>query len=312
MRVAIIINPLSGPRRVAGHGARAARLAGECLQARAIEGRIHLTAYAGHARQIAAEEAARGTEVVVAWGGDGTVNEVGAGLAFSSTALAIVPAGSGNGFGRALGLPRSPADALAVALDGATRTIDVGELGGRLFFNVAGLGLDAAIAHRFSLEPRRRGLRAYVRLAAAELWRYRPERYVLAGDGFRHEGTALIVAIANSPQYGNGAIIAPGARIDDGELDLVVVAPASRLRNMIRARRLFDGTLYRDPGVWRRRTRALRVEGAGSLRFHVDGEPHLGAARLEARIHPRALGVRVGLSPEGVRPASPLPPRGAC
>jgi diacylglycerol kinase (ATP) len=293
MRVAIIINPISGPRRLARYGQRSADLARASLEARGIDGRVHLTEYPGHARLLAAEEVARGTDVVIAWGGDGTVNEVGAALAFSPTALGIVPAGSGNGFGRALGLPRSPAAALATAFEGISRLVDLGEVGGRLFVNVAGLGLDAAIAHRFAEGPRERGLHVYVRLAASELWRHRPGRYVLEGDGFRHEGHALIVAIANSPQYGNGAVIAPGAVVDDGELDVVVVAPASRIGNMLRARRLFTGTLYRDPGVWARRTRAVRIEADAPVLFHVDGEPCVGEGPLDVKVHPRSLVVRV-------------------
>jgi diacylglycerol kinase (ATP) len=299
MRVAIVINPISGPRRVAAYAERAARMAREFLDGRALQGSIHVTRHPGHARSIAADEAARGTDTVIAWGGDGTVNEVGSALAFSGTTLAIVPAGSGNGLSRALGLPMRPSAALATAIDGASRPLDVGEIGGRLFFNVAGLGLDACIAHRFSLAPRRRGFLAYCQVAAAELWRHASERYAIQGEGFEHEGPALIVALANSAQYGNGAVIAPAARVDDGFLDLVVVAPASRIGNMLRARRLFDGSLLRDPAVWTRKVRALSIRAVGDLRFHVDGEPCIASSPIEARVHPGALTIRV---PAGVVP----------
>jgi diacylglycerol kinase (ATP) len=293
MRVAIIVNPISGPRRGARGGPDAAELAQACLAARRVEGEVFRTARVGHARDLAADAVARGIDLVVAWGGDGTVNEVGSAVAFSRSALGVVPAGSGNGFGRALGLPRRPDAALAAVLDGRTRRIDVGEIGGRLFLNVAGLGLDAAIAHRFSEGPRRRGFAVYVWLSLRELWSHQPARYLLEHEAFSRETAALIVAVANSPQYGNGALIAPGARLDDGELDLVVVTPVSGLGNLLRARRLFTGTIDRDRHTWRRRIRALRIESEVPLRYHVDGEPCVSDGPLDVRIHPGALAVRV-------------------
>ena len=106
----------------------------------------------------------RGATMCVAWGGDGTVNEVASALAFTPVALAIVPSGSGNGLARELGVPLDAVSALTVAIDGRDRIIDAGEIEGRLFFNIAGLGLDARIAHRFAVNGlARRGFRWFER-----------------------------------------------------------------------------------------------------------------------------------------------------
>src|SRR3954452_19404262 len=139
MSIVVIINPISGAgadtdareRRIAIVEREAAR--------RGRSATIHVTERPGHAREMASSSAASGAELVVVWGGDGTINEAGAALLGSDTTLGIVPAGSGNGLAAALGLPRDPAAALSAAFDGRTRTIDVGMMAGRPFLNIAGI-----------------------------------------------------------------------------------------------------------------------------------------------------------------------------
>jgi len=161
----------------------------------------------GHARELAAAARRRGVMTFVAWGGDGTVNEVGSALVGSDAALAIVPSGSGNGLARELNLPLDPAAAFDVALDGRSRLIDAGELDGRLFFNIAGLGLDACIAHRFAESGlERRGFLRYLELAAREVTSFTPIDYELTTDGRQQRVRPLLIALANGRQYGNGAL----------------------------------------------------------------------------------------------------------
>ena len=237
--------------------------------------------------------AARAT-LVCAWGGDGTVNEVAQAVAGTDTALGIVPAGSGNGLARELGLPRDPVRAFHVALGGRERMIDVGEVDGRLFVNLAGIGLDAEVTARFN--QRRggpRGLWPYVAIGIRELFRSRPRRYTLRiREGTWHE-PALAIVCANGRQYGGGAVIAPRARLDDGQLDLVVVAPRSPLRALWDARHLFRGTLDRAPGVRTARVTEAEIAGPEPMLVHVDGEAVLGGPVVTVRVRPGALRVRV-------------------
>ncbi len=284
MQTLVIINPIAG-RHQSTAGARADL-------ARRVLGRhadVALTERAGHAEHLARQAAAEGYEVVFAWGGDGTINEVARGLASSDTALALVPAGSGNGLARSLGVPLRPDAALAHALRCSTRRIDAGSLGGRFFINVAGVGLDAEVAARFGRPGARRGPLPYVSIALQTGFRYRPLQYTIHLGDDRLEARALLIVLANSPQYGNGAIVAPDASVDDGLLDLVVVHDRSIVGRLASAGRLFTRSLHRAPGVVMRRVTRVRIEANVPLRFHADGDAFEGGPHLEGSVQPGAL-----------------------
>lgn len=292
--VAVVVNPVAGVWRAGTGGAARVALARRLLEAAGVAGTVRVTRGPGDAAALARAAVARGAALVVAWGGDGTVNEVAGVLAGQPAALGIVPAGSGNGLARALGLPRRPAAALRVALSGPERRVDVGELGGHRFVNVAGVGFDAHVAARFNARPAgRRGPAPYFALVAREVFRYRPRTYRLRLEDESLELAALLIAWANAPRYGGLAQIAPDARPDDGVLDLVAVAARAPLRLLWEARRLFWGGLRDAPGVFRRRCRTLEVAGEPPLAFHVDGEPLAGGGLLRGRVHAGALRVRV-------------------
>jgi diacylglycerol kinase family enzyme len=244
----------------------------------------------GHARELAAAAAARGARLVVAWGGDGTVNEVASAITFGPAALGIVPSGSGNGLARDLGVSRRPEDALNQAFRASPRSIDVGEIGGRLFFNLAGIGFDAHVASCFDRDATaRRGLANYVRISVRELLAYQTETYRIGG-GARQ---ALLITIANGSQFGNGIRIAPGARLDDGKLELVVFEEVSRVRTFGALPRLFADRARGTRGYSIEPIERATIECDRPMLFHVDGEPIQGAARLDVRIHPGALRVCV-------------------
>lgn len=298
--VSVIINPIAGTGGRAGVAQARAMQATALLEARGITVDVCVSARPGHARDLVAAALQRGASMVVAWGGDGTVNEVASALAFRDAALAIVPSGSGNGLARELGIPFDPAAAFTVAFDGHDRVIDAGELDGRLFFNVAGIGLDAEVAHQFAAGGlTRRGLARYIEITARQLWAYQPEAYTIEIDGIAMQQTSLIVALANARQYGNGAIIAPGARVDDGQLDVVVVAARSPWRVLVQVPRIFLGQIARVPGVTILKAREVSITSARPIRYHVDGEPCAGGPRLTGRARPAALRVKVPARMEG-------------
>ena len=294
MSIAVIINPISGGARRDAARARS-ELAAGVLSSIAEEGEVLVTARKGHARELALGAIARGCRLIVAWGGDGTVNEVGSALIGSPVPLAIVPSGSGNGLARDLGIARQPARALTRALRAAPRAIDAGELGGRLFFNLAGVGFDARVGSSFDRDlAGGRGVAGYFRIAARELLRYRPERYRIGGGAAARAPTALLITVANGSQFGNGMTIAPGARLDDGRLDLVVFEETSRLRTIGALPRLFAGRAAGARGWSIERIEQATIECDRPMLFHVDGEPVEGGTRLDARVLPAALRVCVG------------------
>ena len=294
--IVVIINPLSGPGRrdAAARGRDRSALATRALEEAGRSGRVEVTTHAGHGRELALAAAADNAPLVVAWGGDGTVNEIGGALAFGPTPLAVVPGGSGNGLARTLGVSMSPRRALRQALSGApARAIDVGEIAGRLFFNVAGVGFDAHVARIFNHPDNRRGFTRYVRTSMVELFRYQSVPYAIRSDGGEpFERRALMVVLANGSQYGNGARVSPDARLDDGLLDLVVIESQSPWRDVLRSRHMFDGTIARRAGVLLTRVERVSIEnGVGPLSFHADGESLEHDGPLEARIHRAALQV---------------------
>jgi YegS/Rv2252/BmrU family lipid kinase len=290
--VAVIINPFAGRSTRHKDTRTLADLARRAFDREEVKGEIVFTERAGHARELAADLAGRGVSPIIAWGGDGTVNEVASALAFQRAVMGIVPTGSGNGLARELGISLRPERAIATAVGGIDRAIDVGQLDGRVFVNLAGVGLDAAVASLFSRLPGR-GLLRYVQATLSTVFGYEVETYTITAGGETFEQRALIVALANGRQYGNGAVIAPRARLDDGLLDLVVVDPRSRLRALCGARRLFNGTIDKERGVSTRTASRITISAERPILFHVDGEAVQGPASVLATVHPGALRVRV-------------------
>ena len=295
LRATVIINPIAGAGR-ANTLDGCSDLARSTLARHGYEAEVRVTAGPADAHRFAAEARDAGHSLVVAWGGDGTVNGAGAALAGSQVVLAVIGTGSGNGLARDLGLPLVPGPAFEIAGGGVTRAIDVGDLNGSLFFNVAGIGLDACIADRMASPNARRGLLGYILATFNEMPSYQPCEYsiVMSEDGAPPLRTrAIFIAIANSRQYGKGAQIAPLASLDDGIMDIVVVKPQSGLRIVSRLPSFFRGTLREDDGVLMRTASTLEITSDQPIRFHVDGEPRQAVQRLSLRTRPKDLLVRI-------------------
>jgi len=297
-KVVAIVNPLSG----AGANPEVARqrvaLLEERFAAAEVVGEVHVTRHSGHAKEIADAAVARRASIVIAWGGDGTINEVGRALAGTDVALGIVPAGSGNGFAHDLGVPDAPSAAIDAILHGRDRLVDVGDLDGRSFFNIAGIGFDAVIAQQFNARAQgQRGLWPYLQIGLTQAFRYRALRYSVTLDGETLESDALLIAFANGGEYGNKLRLAPHARLDDGKLEAVVVADRTPLARLWCSRHLALGTANRAPGVMLRSVERAEVCSSEPILYHVDGELGLAGSSVTVSIRPGALRVRV---PNGV------------
>jgi YegS/Rv2252/BmrU family lipid kinase len=295
MDVFAIVNPLSGAGANPDTAAERTALLTRCFVEAGITGGVHVTERSGHARELAANAVARGARVVLAWGGDGTINEIASVLTGTPAALAVIPAGSGNGFARELAIPWQPDEAIRVAIRGRNRAIDAGEINGRLFFNIAGIGIDAVIAEQFNTQGKlgRRGLGPYVRIGLRECFRYEGRHYTVTLDGEKIAAHALLIAFANGREYGNRIRLAPQARIDDGKLEALVVDDRPPLLRLLAARHLALGTADRAPRIARRSIASATVETAGEILYHVDGEIGRAQDRVTVRIRPGALAVRV-------------------
>jgi YegS/Rv2252/BmrU family lipid kinase len=289
----VIINPLSGARGRSQGVARAA-VATRLLAARGLEGRIRVTERAGHAAELTRQALAEGASLVCAWGGDGTMNEVAGVLVHTNVPLGVIPEGSGNGFARELGLYLSPEAALGVAINGRERIIDAGQIGNRLFFNLAGVGLDARIAALFNQKaPQRRGFFRYIWLGWQQLVTYQPATYRITIDQEHRELRAIMLVAANLRQYGNGAYIAPDADAEDGRLDLVIVGARSMGRAFLLTPRLFTRSLHRARDILTRQVTEVSISSSTPLLCHADGEPFEAGSEITVTVKPKALTVKV-------------------
>jgi diacylglycerol kinase (ATP) len=238
-------------------------------------GRIYLTRFPGDATGLAKEAVSVGAECIMVAGGDGTINEVVKVLVNQPVKLGIVPAGSGNGFARHLGI-KNRFDHLDLIASGslAYRLVDVMRVNDRYSINVAGFGFDARIAH-LSAVRKSRGAFMYIRLILKELLSYKPLYFNGSVDGKRFEKTPFLLSIANSNQYGNGAYIAPFADISDGVITLCGVDKMGFLTFFSIFFRMLTRNISGSGEYFALDGRELIIRHDGCFEGHLDGEPVL-------------------------------------
>ena len=286
-KVRFIINPISG----IGRQKKLEPMIAELLDTKRFDYEISYTKAPGHAIEISREAAEAGFHMVIAVGGDGSVNEVAQGLANSNTAMGIIPAGSGNGLARHLGIPLKMNEALATINNAHLRTIDTAHLNGHRFVVTAGVGFDAYVSWKFG-QNGRRGFRAYAQLVMNEFPRYKAKEYEIEVDGKVTRTRAILISIANSAQYGNNASIAPKAKIDDGLLDVCILKPFPKVLTPWLTMRLFNGTIDRSSRVISLQGKEIIIRQSDEI-AHIDGEPSPFGRELKIGIEPLSLQVAV-------------------
>lgn len=288
MRAAVIVNPGSGHvRSRVRDGETRVSLAERLVAGSGLSVDVVATTAAGHARELAASFVAREYDRVIAWGGDGTLNEVAGPLISSRTVLGVVSAGSGNGFAHSVKLPADPGAALKTALTAPATPVDVGMMGHRHFLNVAGVGFDAAVAVRYDKRPTR-GTATYAVESLTGVWTYRCESYEVRAGDRSFKGPLFLVAFANGREYGSGIVMAPHASVTDGRLDMVVVNGGGPIQQFWRARRLMVRRMAPARGLWRGSVTNASIRG-DRLMCHVDGETFEASGELNVVIVPGAL-----------------------
>lgn len=279
MRTLYIINPISGK----GKKQRIARM----LEAKGCK--IAFTEYAGHAELLAREAT---EDVVVAVGGDGTVNEVARGIVGTDKILGIIPCGSGDGLARHLGLSHNIERAFQTIEGGEWKTMDAAEVNGRLFFSVCGVGFDAVVSERFA-KSGKRGLVSYIRQGLKSWLDYAPEKYTIEIDGKELNTEALFITIGNSNQWGNNAKITPLADCCDGVLDITVVDKFNALELPWLAYRLMTGSVHKSRKVHCYKGKSIRITRQSEGAAHADGDWFIAPKVLDIKILPSALKVIV-------------------
>ena len=292
-KITFILNPISGTHSKE----EIPELIEKTLDHDLYEHRIVFTEYAGHAAEIAREESKAGTDVVVAVGGDGTVNEVARSLVHTATALAIIPCGSGNGLARHLCLPLDVKKAIEVINAGKIEAFDYGVINDMPFFCTCGMGFDAFISLKFA-EAGKRGPITYVENVLKEGLKYKPETYEVEDESGAKRYKAFLIACANASQYGNNAYIAPGATMKDGEMDVIIMEPFDVLDAPQIAADLFMKTLGNNSKIKTFRTKQLRIHRKQAGAIHYDGDPIMTGKDIDVRIEHD--GIRIVTNPEAV------------
>lgn len=239
------------------------------------------TQYPGHATELAIKASADGYDLVVAVGGDGTVNEVATGLIGSETPMGIIPMGSGNGLARELGISMKMKKSARTLVCGSNLCLDVCQLNDQRFLCTSGIGFDAQIAEKMS-KASTRGFLKYVQLTIQESIFYKPMNIRMKIDGVLFEEPAFLITFANASQFGNNAFIAPAASMTDGLIDVVIVRKFNKLWMPVFAIALFSRLIPKLPFVKCFKARQIDLEYANTPYFHFDGEP--GSLKTPARI----------------------------
>ncbi|WP_430816678.1 diacylglycerol/lipid kinase family protein [Carboxylicivirga sp. RSCT41] len=292
-RVLFIINPISG----IGKQKTVEKAVESEIDHDKISFKIAYTEYAGHARELA-KEAVGKFDVVVAVGGDGTVNEVGSSLVNTTTALAIIPTGSGNGLARFLDIPLRVNRALQVINHMEVKDIDTLRVNDQVSLNVAGIGFDGHISHRFA-KLKNRGPAGYMRLITSEYSKYKSSVYRISIDGKTYELPAFMITFANSSQWGNNIHIAPQAKIDDGLIDVCIIKEFPIYEGPSLLISILDQSVDQRRYDVVTKARSIVIESDDKLISHIDGEPIKLGKKAEIKIDP--LSLRVIIPPKDFR-----------
>ena len=283
-RIIFVVNPISGTQSKKA----ILKWIDERMDRSVYDYSIVRTEYAGHATQIAASAVEDKVDVVVAIGGDGTINEIARALVHSETALGIIPCGSGNGLARHLRIPMEPKAAIDIINQGNRLCIDYGKINNIPFFCTCGVGFDAFVSLKF-VDSGKRGLLTYLENTLHESLTYQPETYEIENEEGTMKYKAWLIACGNASQYGNDAYIAPQASLTDGLMDVTIMEPFTVLDVPSLSFQLFNKTIDQNSRVKTMRAKKIKIHRAHDGVMHFDGDPLMAGKELEVEIIPNGL-----------------------
>lgn len=286
-KILFIINPISG----VGRHKTVEKLINEKLSRNIFDYELAYTKAAKHAIELSKRAAEESFDIVVAAGGDGSVNEVGRSLVKTNSALAILPCGSGNGAARHMKIPMNLKKAMEVINRNKVKSIDTFNVNEETGINTAGIGYAAHIAHEFA-KLKKRGFSNYLKIAVRDSLKYKSQPCEVEMNGEQKKINAFIIDIANGCQWGNNAVIAPDAKNNDGLLDLLLVSDFPFRNFPFMATRLFTRSIHRSKYVKLNRITEAVIRQERNY-AHIDGEPVIIGNELRIKINPLSLKVIV-------------------
>jgi len=287
-RLLYIINPKSGTKKkidIPG-------LINDITDKEKYDFEIALTNAPKHATELSRNAAADNFDIVVAIGGDGSVNEVAKGLIGSKTALGIIPTGSGNGMARHLSIPMKINKSIDVIHNGKIESIDTLNVNDEFCIGTIGIGFDGHIAHLFA-NAGKRGYGTYVKLVLTEFYKYKPVTYAIIVDGKPFSKECFLLTFANSSQFGNNAVIAPFADVQDGIIDISIISKFSFFLAPHLIYRLMNNSIHLSRFFQMMKAREITVRNQSILYGHIDGEPVTFNSDILVKVLPMSLNVIV-------------------
>lgn len=285
IEILFIINPISGT----GKQKVVEGLIEQFLDAEKFNPVVKYTEKAGHATEICSEAILQGFEIVVAVGGDGSVNETGKSLIAKNAALSILPTGSGNGLARHLGVPMGLEKAVQLLNNASFKKMDTALLNGEVFLGTAGIGFDAHIGKKFD-DAKSRGFWTYFKLTLKELLTYSSNSYDLEIDGKKLKRDAFLICFANSNQWGNNVFISPKSELDNGTLKVVVIRKIPLLIAPFFALKLFRKTVLSSRYYEEFTGKSILVHQPQTI-AHLDGDPFESGQSIKVEVIPSSLTV---------------------
>ncbi len=287
-KIRFIINPRSGANRKRNLPV----LIEKNLDYSQWDAEICLTEFAGHATELAKEAVELGFSMVVACGGDGSVNEISSQLIGTQTVLGVVPSGSGNGFAGHLGIGRDLVGAIQLLNHGKVMRVDTCGMNGQHFVNLAGIGFDGVVSKRLH-DSHIRGFWAYFRYSLEEAWAYQMQALDIQLDGKSISRTCLLVEIANAPIYGYGFSIVPHANLKDGLLEVLIIKSAPKWRYLLESWRFLNHSFHKSSLAESYTCREIVVTPKTPTCYHLDGEGYELRGEARFSITPNSLRVIV-------------------
>ena len=288
INILFIINPISGGRGKL----RIPDFIDKYLDKEKFSPNFVFSEYVGHAGELADEAATKNFDVIIAAGGDGTINEVATKVLKHNKILGILPLGSGNGLARFLNISKNLRYALSIINNFKVDEIDTAEFNNKCFFNLAGMGFDAHLSAVFS-KDKKRGLSGYVKLGFKEVFNYKAQTYNLNIDGTEYSRKAFAISIANSSQYGNDVFIAPNASVKDGLLDVCIIKPFPIIKLPVLGYVMLRGKAETSDMIEIIKGKNIKIIREKEGAVHVDGEPLQMGTEIAAVVNPLSLKVIV-------------------
>jgi len=286
-KICFIVNPISG----FGKQKIIEKLIKQHLNLSIFDYKIDYTKAAKHATELTKQAVADNYDIVVAVGGDGSINEIGRGLIGTNTALAIIPAGSGNGLARCLNIPLNLVKAIAVINKGKEKRIDTFQFNNEHFFNIAGIGFDAFIGAKIA-KLSNRGFSSYFKLIAQEFYKFKEQNFEIIIDGKSQHKSAFLICFANGPQWGFDSYISPHADNTDGLIDIAILKDVSIFNVLKLVYKLLNKTIHKSPNLEIIRAGEVTIKQISNL-AHVDGESVEIGNTILLKVHPLSLKVIV-------------------